>query len=106
MSPKVLRGVGILVIFAFCLATYQWGKWWGYSAGYAAGGGNETRYMARLSEPERHAHVLDVLCADHAAEGTGGRQACLDGLSAADRRLAEDAMAKMSALKPKQEATP
>jgi hypothetical protein len=100
MSPKLIRGVGILTIVAFCLATYQWGKWWGYNAGYAAGGGDETRYMERLSDAERHAHVLDVLCVKHRAEGAGGRQACLAELSESDRQLAETAIAKIAATKP------
>jgi hypothetical protein len=100
MPPKVIRGVGLVTIIAFCLATYQWGKWWGYSAGYAAGGGDETRYMAKLSDAERHAHVLDVLCAKHLAEGARGRPACLAELSASDRQLAEEAMAKIATAKP------
>jgi hypothetical protein len=100
MSQHFIRGVGILTIIAFCLATYQWGKWGGYSAGYAAGGGDEARYMARLSDIQRHAHVLDVLCAKHLSEGAGGRPACLAELSSSDRQLAEDAMAKIAAAKP------
>lgn len=98
MSPKVLRNVGILVIFAFCLATYQWGKWYGYRAGYVAGGGDETRYMAGLSDTDRHVHVLDVLCAkvDVGAE----RQTCLAKLSEGDRKIAELELAQLAKLKP------
>jgi len=93
VHSRLFRLFGLVVVLAMFAATYRWGKW----DGYYAGGNDTVRQIAGLSDADRYALTLDVLC----AAGVSGQgrivvQSCLPKLSDADRTLAENTLAQLN----------